>query len=390
MKIIYLVNARIPTEKAHGYQIMKMCEEFFLQKVDIELWVPTRANPIKYNAFEYYKLDESFKIKYLSSFDFLRFVKIFGRWSYYAQVLTFALKVLINKIPKDAIVYTRNPELAFILKLKGHKVVYECHDWFATKAKINLFLLKKCDKIVCTNNYIKQNFINNGFDEKKLLTAPNGVDISIFGIKDNKEEAVKKLKLEKEIEEKLLLSKVLLYTGSYKTMEVGKGIRETLEALKILDKENLFFVAVGGSEAHIKFYQDLAKELGVADSTLFLGRYEQRELALFQRASDMLMMPFPDKAHYKYHMTPLKMFEYLAGGRPIIASDLPSIREILDENTAVFCEPGNASDLALAIKNTIANHGLVEFICKNAKVEAEKYTWDERARRVREFLTIDS
>ena len=388
MKIVYLVNARIPTEKAHGYQIMKMCEEFLLQKVDIELWVPIRDNPIKDNAFDYYKIQNKFRIKYLPSFDFLRFVKSLGRWSYYLQVIAFCFKVLITKFPKDAIIYCRNAELVFVLKLRGYKVAYECHDWFATKTKINLFLLKKCDKIITTNNYIKQNFIDNGFEESKLLTAPNGVDLSIIGIKDTRAEALEKLSLDKKMKTRFLSSKVLLYTGSYKTMEIGKGIDEVLETLKILENKDLFFVAVGGSDKHREEYKKLAQQLGVEKQVLFLGRYEQKQLALFQRASEIFLMPFPDKAHYRHHMTPLKMFEYLAGGRPIIASDLPSIREVLNEHNSVFCEPGNIDDLSLVIKNVLENHKLADSISAQAVRDAQNFSWDMRAKNIIKFIKI--
>ncbi len=47
MKLVYIANVRIPTEKAHGYQICKMCEEFSSQGIKVELWVPTRENNIK-------------------------------------------------------------------------------------------------------------------------------------------------------------------------------------------------------------------------------------------------------------------------------------------------------------------------------------------------------
>ena len=56
MKILYMANARIPTEKAHGYQICKMCEEFSSAGVEVELWAPTRENSIKKNAFDFYNL----------------------------------------------------------------------------------------------------------------------------------------------------------------------------------------------------------------------------------------------------------------------------------------------------------------------------------------------
>ena len=56
MKILYIANARIPTEKAHGFQICKMCEQLSLQGAEVELIVPKRKNKITQDVFQYYDL----------------------------------------------------------------------------------------------------------------------------------------------------------------------------------------------------------------------------------------------------------------------------------------------------------------------------------------------
>ncbi|HEY4495192.1 MAG TPA: hypothetical protein VJC01_01940, partial [Candidatus Paceibacterota bacterium] len=60
MKLIYITNSRIPTTKAQGFQIMKMCEALARESVDVELWIPRRINPIKDLPFNYYNVRESF------------------------------------------------------------------------------------------------------------------------------------------------------------------------------------------------------------------------------------------------------------------------------------------------------------------------------------------
>ena len=55
-KILYIVNVRIPTEKAHGIQIIKMCESFSDNGMDLELLLPKRINNIKENPFNYYNI----------------------------------------------------------------------------------------------------------------------------------------------------------------------------------------------------------------------------------------------------------------------------------------------------------------------------------------------
>src|SRR3989344_5596175 len=91
MKIIYISNSRIPTEKAHSFQVMKMCEAFSNAGAKVELWIPKRFNQIKENPFEYYGMREIFAIMKISVIDLIPLEKIFGRFSSLIESLTFAL-----------------------------------------------------------------------------------------------------------------------------------------------------------------------------------------------------------------------------------------------------------------------------------------------------------
>jgi len=217
-KIIYITNARIPTEKAHGFQITKTCEAFSNAGIELELWVPTRKNPIKEDAFSYYGLKKNFEIKYIKCFDFIKYKTRIGRICFYLQSILFFIKLIFKRPDKRAVIYTRTPEVAWLFKLKRFKICYECHDWFSKKRKrFFLFLLRKCNYIITTNSYIRQQFIQNNFNKKKLLIAPNGVDLKIFDLKIDKKSALEKLEIKGRDKNKLLNNKVLVYTGSFKT-----------------------------------------------------------------------------------------------------------------------------------------------------------------------------
>ena len=86
MKILYIANIRLPTEKAHGIQIMKMCEAFADIGHKVELIVPWRFNFIKIEPFEYYGVKKNFKITKLPSLDLVWL----GRIGFWAQSFTFA------------------------------------------------------------------------------------------------------------------------------------------------------------------------------------------------------------------------------------------------------------------------------------------------------------
>jgi glycosyltransferase involved in cell wall biosynthesis len=118
-----------------------------------------------------------------------------------------------------------------------------------------------------------------------------------------------------------------------------------------------------------------------------LPRVNQSALAIIQKVADILLMPFPKKAHYEYFMTPLKMFEYMASKRPIIASDLPSIREILNEENCFFCQPGNTDNLAAVIKNVLNTPLLAEQKSYQAYQDVLPHTWQRRAQRIIKIIT---
>jgi glycosyltransferase involved in cell wall biosynthesis len=81
--------------------------------------------------------------------------------------------------------------------------------------------------------------------------------------------------------------------------------------------------------------------------------------------------------------SPLKLFEYMAAGRPIVASDLPSIREILaHERNALLITPGNPQAVTAAIRRLNDDRALGRRLAGQALIDAAEYTWAKRAERL--------
>ena len=113
MILYYIANTRMPTEKAHGSQIAKMCESFAEKGADVRLIVPRRLNPIKEDVFSYYGLKKNFRIVRLSTFDLVRF----GRIGFWIQAFTFALSVrFLAEIPPEALIYSRDHIPLFFIR----------------------------------------------------------------------------------------------------------------------------------------------------------------------------------------------------------------------------------------------------------------------------------
>lgn len=377
MKISYVVNARIPTEKAHGLNVMTMCKNFSELGHEVELVVPQRKNSIQNDPFDFYDVPKNFTIKFLPSLDLFNFEKQIGKVAFFIQFFTFFFSAFLKILFSERkVIYTRNHQFAY-LSFFGKKVFFECHS-LPRKTRLFVFLCKRMKGVVVVTKQIKKKMIELGISESKIMIAPDAVDLKIFDIKVSQEEAQKKLNLPRD-------KKLLIYTGKFKTMNMDKGISDILKALAGLD-DSFVFLAVGGSKDDVSFYINKAKQSGVEKKCIFLGHKKQKELAIYQKAADVLLMPFPGNEHFAFYMSPIKMFEYMASKRPIIASDLPSIRDVLNEQNSFLCLPDKSKDLAEKIEFVIKQESVAKEKFQNAYSAVKEYTWQKRAKRIINFI----
>ncbi len=124
-----------------------------------------------------------------------------------------------------------------------------------------------------------------------------------------------------------------------------------------------------------------------------MGFVPNSQLPLIQAACDVLMMPHERRVSASgggdiaRFTSPMKMFEYLASGRAIIASDLPVLREVLNENNAVLIAPEDIDAWNGTLRVLEIHENRRHALGDQARIDAAKYTWVERARRALEDLT---
>ena len=387
MKIIYVANIRWPTEKAHGQQIAKTCEAFRSLGKDVELIVPSRRNPElkKISPFAYYGIRESFRIKKIWSFDpwwLLRFpAGIYIKVQSFCFIASLFFYLSFRKHEGGEIFYTRDEVLLLVLDFFSDRVVWESHALPKNRRYYQKYF-SRCHRIVVLTQTLKQDLVQSGIPANKILVSPDAVDLEVFDISLSKEQARQELMLPVD-------STILGYTGTFRTKNMEKGLPEILKALKILllDYPQILFVAVGGSENELKDYSALIQNEGRGDRVKLLSRISQADLAKYQKAFDLLLMPFPFNQHFAYYMSPLKMFEYMAAQRPIIATKLPSIGDVLNEHNAVLVEPGSPESLAKGIRMVLSNPDFGKKIAAQAHRDAQKYTWQNRAKNIIAFLS---
>ncbi|QQG42849.1 MAG: glycosyltransferase family 4 protein [Candidatus Giovannonibacteria bacterium] len=362
-KLIYIANARIPTEKAHGIQIMKVCESMS-KNMEVRLIVPRRLNPIKQDPFDYYGVKRNFKIIKLPTLDFITLG--LGQFGFFTETLIFLITAKIYLFfRKYDILYTRE----WLAGLFFKDIALEIHSLPAKPSFIHKKAWQRAKALLVLTSFIKNELVKSGVDENKILVLPDAVDLAKFDIKISKKDARKKLNLPQD-------KKILLYTGSF-YLYYWKGVDILLEAAKNFG-EDFLFLLVGGSEEEISNLKNIK----------LIGHKPYAEIPYYLKSADVLVLP--NKTGHKMseqHTSPLKMFEYMASGRPIVASDLPSLREILTKKEAAFFKPNDAADLARAIKDVLSNSQLASEISQNAFQKVQNHTWQNRAKRAIDFLT---
>lgn len=375
MKLIYLANARIPTEKAHGIQIMQMCQSFALAKIggeiEVELVVPRRRNKIKEDPFDYYKVKQIFKIIRLPCLDLLFLEKYLGRIVLPIQSFTFYLSSFFYLIGKQFdLIYTRDEGAIFFLPWKN-KMIWEAHNLTMNFKFLKRFIKKVC-YVVSITSTLKQRLVENGMNENKIIVAPDGVDLEKFDINVSKEEARAKLGLPQN-------RKIVLYAGH---LYEWKGVRILVEASKYLPS-NVEIVLVGGTKEDVTNFQFQINFQNIK----LVGHRLHSEIPYWLKAADVLVLPNSAKEQISSEYTsPLKLFEYMSAGRPIVASRLPSLEEVLqDRESAILFTPDDPQDLAEKIRVAIADTVLSEKTSQFALAKVSEFSWNKRARKILSF-----
>ena len=388
MKLVYITNARIPTEKAHGLQIMKMCEAFASLRIPVELVVPRRVNTIKQGPFEYYGVKRIFKIKKVFCVDLFWLRILPARISFHIQSFSFSVLVLVRALlkyqRKSDIFYSRDYITLLSLCFFSFWPVAEIHDYRSEKPRWFMrFILSRARKIIVNSEGTKE-FLLEHYPSvsKKLLVAPNGVDVKFFDIKELREEARERLNIPKE-------QTIIGYVGRLETIGKEKGASFLLRAFGMLSesRKDCMLYIIGGPGELIEKYKASFEKWGISSGKIvFAGQVEYVKIPLYLKAIDVVVIPSPMESKYAATTSPIKLFEFLAAGKVIAAADTPSFRNYLNENNALFFRSGDHKDLSDKLNYLTENKNLAEKISQQAFCDAKNYSWLSRAEKIIEFI----
>ncbi len=346
-----------------------MCEAFANAGNEVTLLVPSRAKTPATDPFLYVGAEPVFKVVKVPCIDVAAGSS--STLTYWLRTISFLITSRIYLLlHSHDLVYTRELPGTFLLK----NFVYEVHDITPRMRARGAELLKRARALVVLTSYIREELTAAGFPDNKILVSPDAVDLRDFAHPESKDAARGRLGLPKD--------KVLaLYIGR---TDAWKGMEALYGAAAVLPS-HVQIVVIGAEAGEI---EGLRRE---NPNVIFVSYRPYKELADNQAAADMLLLPNTAKnALSAKYTSPLKLFTYLASGKPIVASDIPSIREILDERTAVLVEPDNAQALAEGILRVAEDNSMQRALGVCARERAQTFTWENRARTILKYVASRS
>lgn len=388
-----VANARLPGEKAHAIQIVQTAAAFSEIYDPVRVVFPRRANTEPMlsvsDPFDYYDVPRTFGLVGLPCIDAVKRVTIdwpflnrfpFPLIAHLLQLWTFTLAafLFVARLP-GGIIYSRDlfvlTVLALLSRRRDRRFIFEVHTLprSGLARRLHIWAARRADAIVAISDHLRDWYLDFGFDPSCLLVARDGVNLDTFAALPDRAVARSRLGIPTE-------ARVAAYTGHFYRW---KGA-DTLAAAATLLPAPWQVHLVGGIGS------DLDRLAAIADGERLhvRGHLPQREAIQYLAAADVVVLPNSGGSDISASYTsPLKLFEYLASGRPLVASDLPSLREVLrpDEH-ALLVPPDDPEALAAAILRLAAEPDLARRLAATARDYVTDFAWPVRARRIADFL----
>jgi glycosyltransferase involved in cell wall biosynthesis len=371
MRIGYVGSPELFLRGASPIHVMKMCQAMAKLGIDVELILQSYDK--KFDIFESYGVNPNFKITTTipstntSARHFIHGV--------YSAFYTWFKRRNYDLILTRNIIYTYLSTVFFKIP-----TIYDAHHPLVNNTATYLFNSFKNSKWLVrfstNSDSLAKIYISLGLPKEKLVVAHNGVDLERFENVPTRLEARKQLNLPPQ-------RKIVCYSGNIYS---GRGIELLIDAA--LRLEDVLFLIVGGLEVDIENYRNTAQKKN-AENFKLVGFVPHNEVPLYLSSADVLVMPYTSRMTIQggtaaaEFTSPIKLFEYMASRRPIVATALRSVKEILrDGENALIVEPDSVDSLYYGIKRALDDCELAERLALQASIDVKKYTWEERVKKI--------
>ncbi len=381
-----IANARLPSERAQSLQVLQTAAAFSRAGVDSTLVYARRRNAPKLpegrTLYEHYQVPPGARpaLRETPCVDWIDTFPV--RLQYFparVQELTFSRNaaLALEREAPELVAYSREIECARRLLRRCRKRVFlEIHRVPGGPTRLRWLreVLATCSGVVAISGGVRDDLLELGARADDVCVEHDGFDAARFANPASRERARDELGLARD-------ALVVVYTGG---LLAWKGADLIVEAARELPQ--LQFVIAGGMAADVERFRERAA--GV--SNLRVDGFQPPErVALYLAAADLGLAPNRSApAISSKYTSPLKVFEAMAVGLPLVASDLPSLREILThDRDAWLVAPDDPRALAAGIRRLAEDPELRERLSKSFVARASEHTWDARARRLVRWMS---
>ncbi len=241
---------------------------------------------------------------------------------------------------------------------------------------VRRYLLSRCTKIfVPAPGLARAIATETGLDLGRFVAVPNGVDLSVF----------------KPLDARVARRSLSWPDAGWIITFVGKlvpwqGLETLLDAASLLRNRGLLWVLVGDGPLRDLIRRRI-EERGLIGTVRMVGALAHSQVPLAIAASDLCVAPFSRRRNDLIEISPLKIFEYMAMARPVIASNVPGVQDIVQEAGLVI-EGDNAQTLAHAVEALLADSKKREQMSRYGVEYARLASWESRAKSILEAISL--
>ena len=368
--IAYIAASTIPGLAANSFQIMKMSEAMSTLRHDVVLVAARGDGPIDADT-----LKRSYGVRRIPRFHFLPLRRRWGVHEFNLRAALFARR------SGASLVLSRSIGAAAMAARLGIPTVWECHglpQGFERRYWSMLAGAKGFRRLVVISDALRRLMTAQHPDVERLdvVVAHDGIDLARFASVPSAVEAKRSAGRDPA-------RPIAGYAGH---LYEGRGIEVILTCAKALP--HWTFVIAGGTPTDVAALTQKCRELGLTNVEL-LGFVDNAELPDRLAVADVLLMPYQRRVMVSggrldtvQWMSPLKMFEYMAMGRPIVASDLPVLREVLDDTCALLVQPDQPADWIAALERGVGDPAGWRALSDMARQRVKTYDWSLRVQRM--------
>lgn len=359
----------MPNKKAYGIQAAKMCESFVEAGIDLELVIPRTRASSQASLKEAYKLRVDIPTTILPGLDLYGSGRIPFLLSSCVFITTSGAYLLWKRLHGErCLVYTVDMgKFSFApLPAFGFPVAAEMHTGKPNNV-FNRYFFRRVNPLIVTNAEIKHELSERfGIPHKNIVIEPNGVDFDLYSKVPSQRDARIKLGIPPE-------QKVALYVGRFYEW---KGL-EILIAAAQSSPEIAWYVVGDTREVFAKVTQSDA----LPENLHIMGECEPTEVPLWLKTADALLILGTKHNEQSYrHTAPMKIYEYMAAGRSIVASRTPALTSIISEQDVIWYEPDSRESLAKSVELAIAKPD--QNAIDRGLLVAREHSWEARAKRI--------